>query len=220
MIQSSVMLRSFLQPLTPFVDSKETILKRFIVATLAMIVGFSTTTAGADTFSASRVRMLIHGSNQFSEQLGASVHFIPAGNLLGEVAPLIYGSFDWTPIPELTISPTVGWTFKPDEMVVSLRLAPKIGKFWGWVDLEERPTSRAFYWFVQAQYQVTSFLHIGAEQESWGDFHDFSTASHGGGPNVLLRFGRNFGTDLALHARSLGGSAVNLEFFSRIHLFL
>lgn len=174
--------------------------------------------AEADTFHPSRVRLLLHGSYQFDDTLGISGHFIPAGNLMGELAPLAYMTVDWTPTPYLTISPCLGWSFKPDEVIASLRLTPQYKDFYGWVDFEVRPQSWFFYWFAQAEWKATNWLHFGAEEESWGGFEEFTLASHGGGPNILFRFGQYVGIDLALHARHLDGN-VKPEFFFRFHLF-
>lgn len=172
----------------------------------------------AQTFHPSRVRLLMHGSYQFDDRLGISGHFIPAGNLIGELAPLAYMTVDWTPTPYLTISPCLGWSFKPDEAITSLRLTPKYKDFYGWIDFEVRPQSWSFYWFAQAEWKATPWLHLGIEEESWGGFEQFAQASHGGGPNVLFRFGQNVGIDLALHSRWIGED-VKPEFFFRFHLF-
>jgi len=168
----------------------------------------------------SRVRLLIHGNVPLTENVGLSGHFIPAPNLLGEVAPITFLEVNWKLASWLTISPTVGWAFKPDEVIASLRLSPKYKNFWGWVDMEIRPQSLAGYWFVQAQYQCLPWLHVGLEEESWGNFEEWDKFSHGGGPNVLLRFGQHFGIDLALHARDVPENGVGAEFFLRAHLFL
>ncbi|HBW73794.1 MAG: hypothetical protein UX10_C0035G0005 [Candidatus Magasanikbacteria bacterium GW2011_GWA2_45_39] len=197
-----------------------TILVTAIVAIVLFVMSaFSPTLAHADTFRPSRVRMLTHSTQQFNDELSASWHFIPAPNLLDEVAPVTYGCLDWTPTPTLTISPTIGWSFKSDEPIVSLRLTHKIGKFWGWIDLEEKPRSQTFYFFAQGEYKLTDFLHIGAEEESWGDIRHLGVASHGAGPNLLLRFGKSVGADTAIHFRSVGGGATKPEFFFRYHLF-
>lgn len=174
--------------------------------------------AEANTFHPSRVRLLAHGSYQFDDALGISGHFIPAGNLMGELAPLAYMTIDWTPTPYLTISPCLGWSFKPDEVITSLRLTPKYKDFYGWVDFEVRPRSWSFYWFAQAEWKAATWLHLGVEEESWGGFEEFSQASHGGGPNVLFRFGKVVGMDFTMHARQLD-NVVRPEFFLRFHLF-
>jgi len=167
----------------------------------------------------SRVRLLIHGKVSLTESVGLSGHFIPAPNLLGEVAPLTFLELNWTPVSWLTISPTVGWAFKPDEVIVSLRLNPKYKKLWGWIDMEVRPQSLAGYWFAQVEYQCLDWLHVGVEEESWGNFEEWEGFSHGGGPNILLRFGR-FGIDLTVHARDISENGLGAEFFLRAHLFL
>ncbi len=187
----------------------------FIVILLSVLTYSSV--AKADTFSPSRVKLLVHGTHEFSPEMNIAAHLI-IPNLRTGTAPNVYLEFNWTPTPYITVTPCLGWHFGKDEVITSVRLAPKYQNFWSWVDLEFNPKTKSGYWFVQAEYKVLSWMNVGAEEESWGDFHKFSSFSHGGGPNVLLQLSKYVWVDLALHARELN-QVVRLEFYLRFHVF-
>ena len=167
----------------------------------------------------SRIRLLMHGKLQLTDSLSISGHLV-IPNLLGELAPVAFLEFDWKPTNWLIIAPTIAHAFEPDEVIASLRLAPSYKKiFWGWLTFEMRPQSRAYYWFVQAEWKATEWLAIGIEEESWGNFETFEESSHGGGANMLVNFGKRFRTDFAIHLRDVN-SDIGPEFFLRFHVFL
>ncbi len=166
----------------------------------------------------SRLNLLLHGEHELHPQIGLSMEVI-APNLVGELTPVSFLLLDIHAIKDrFTISPGIGWAFKPNEVIATLRLAPQAWKFWSWVDFEVRPQSWNTYWFAQVEFKALDWLHLGLEEESWGLLKDFPGFSHGGGPNILLRWNR-FGADLALHARETKGE-LGAELYVRIHVFL
>ncbi|MFA6130917.1 MAG: hypothetical protein WC730_01490 [Patescibacteria group bacterium] len=189
---------------------------RFIAFFLFFVLSSPQAYAG-ETFHPSRVRLLIHGGYNVGETTRVQFHFIPAGNLLGELAPLGYLGLSVKPAPWLGVEPVVGWAWGPDEPIASIRLAPDFGPVYGWFDGEIRFPSYGGYWFGQMEYRVSKWLHTGIEGEGWGDFDDGGW-SQGGGVNVLGRFEKT-GLDLAIHVRDID-SKVKPEFVLRFHLFL
>ncbi|MFA6027368.1 MAG: hypothetical protein WC752_00365 [Patescibacteria group bacterium] len=185
---------------------------------IVMIAALSlSTSAMAQDFDPTRVRLLIHGSLEVKENVELRAHFIPAGNLLGEVAPILYLGVNFKPVEWLGFEPVVGWTFVTDEPIVSLRASPDFGLIYGWADIELNLPGLGGYWFVQADVRLLKWLHMGLEGEGWGSYYtDFF--SNGGGPNLLLRYGK-VGVDLAIHAREVNDS-VGPGFVIRFHTFL
>jgi len=169
-------------------------------------------------FHPSRVRLLLHGALDVSETLQPRVHFIPATNLRAEITPVLFLGLGWQAWKHLNIEPVLGYHFGNESPILSLRLAPKIWRLEGWVDIEVQIPSWKGYVFANLDFKILGkYLQAGVEYESWGDYTDSSSWSHGGGPNVLLRFGM-LGVDLALHIRELE-ERVRPEFFLRVHLF-
>lgn len=179
---------------------------------------FSMNVLANDTFDPSRVRLLMHGHHDFQNDTQLRIHFIPAGNLLGEVAPLAYLGYGFKLAKWLDVEPTVGWTFGNDEPIVSLRLVPNASDLWAWLDLELQPKTKNHYWFAQVDYKFFDWLHAGFEGEGWGDLEKSETISYGGGPNLLFRMDK-VGFDFAVHGRRLNDS-FKPEFVLRCHLFL
>ena len=91
---------------------------------------------------------------------------------------------------ELEVAPALGWDFQTNGPVISLRLSPRHGKFWGWVDFELEPKSWGLYWLIQVQYTISPWLHVGFEEESWGELTAAGPLRHGGGPNLLFEIGK------------------------------
>lgn len=183
----------------------------------AMALGVSTAQAG-DTFHLSRVRMLVHGGHDLTEDARLELRFVPGGNLAVGVAPVSFLGVKFRAASWLGIEAYAGWAFKPDRPIVSLTLNPHSGALWAWTEVDWHLPSHDGYWFVQADYQIADWFHAGVEGEGWGNFERASSWSHGAGPNALLRFG-GAGLDLALHVRDIERK-VKPEFFMRVHLFL
>ena len=176
-------------------------------------------TAFADGFHPSRARLLIHGRQELKQgRTALQYHFIPAPNLSAGISPLAYTGFEVKPVRWLALEPALGYNFSAEEPVFSLRVTPKIGRFWSWTDLEYRRPSGCGYWFSQAEIKVRDWFHTGIEGEGWGVIGDSGSWTYGAGPDILLRFGK-LGADIALHARYLDGRTAP-EFFLRTHLFL
>ena len=176
-----------------------------------------------------RMRFLVHGHHDLTSRLALSADLIPSGNLLGELAPLGHLILDVKATSWLTISPVIGYAFKPNEVIASLQLTIQTKYIWSWIDFETQPQSWSTYWFAQVDYSPLKWLSLGLEEESWGDLSHFSLASHGGGPNIIFRW-NIFGLDLAMHVREStptpanvgdppGPSKTGAEFVARIHLF-
>ncbi|MFH0950882.1 MAG: hypothetical protein V1765_00195 [bacterium] len=191
-------------------------MKRFIIFAIAIMLAITTLTA--KDWHASRIRLLAHGSDSLTQSSQLRFHFIPAGNLMGEVKPLGYLGWGWQVASWLNIEPVVGWCFATDEPIISVRVTPTWEKFWSWTDIELNTTTHNGYWFSQINYQTSKLCHIGVEGEGWGNFYQAGSWSNGFGPNVLLRL-KQMGIDLAVHYRTI--DKVNKpEFFIRIHFFL
>ena len=191
-----------------------------LTAAAALITVLATASAQAEgnTFRPSRVRLLIFGKQKLSDQLELRGDFIPAGNLVGELAPLAYVGLGYTPSDSLDLAAAAGWAFVPDEPIASVRVAPTFGRFWIWSDFEINRPSNDGYYFVQAEYKAAEVVHFGAEAEGWGNCMDGGW-SNGAGPNLLLRFGKQVGFDLALHVRDQDDE-LKPEFVTRFLLFL
>jgi hypothetical protein len=172
----------------------------------------------ADDFHPSRARLLLHSEYQVNDEARVRVNFIPAGNLLTEIAPLAYLGLGWQATEWLDIEGTIGWCFRGSEPIFSLRLSTNADDFYSWGDIELQLPSENAYWFLMVEYKLLDWIHLGIEGEGWGNCIDNTPWSNGGGPNLIFQFGR-VGLDLALHVRDLNDS-VKPEFFGRVHLFL
>lgn len=167
----------------------------------------------------SRVRMLVHGAKEINKVFDLKADFIPSGNLLATpLYPITYFGTDIKLVRWLTLQLTIGYLFGNDEFIISPRLGFKTHNFYIWAMFDIRPQTKGSYWFAQAEYCLCKWLHFGFEEESWGDFDEWKNFSHGGGPNILFRWGI-FGLDMAVHGRKMGGN-FGPEFFARVHLFL
>lgn len=184
----------------------------------AIIFTTSSVNAGEKTFHPSRTRLLLFGKQKVADQLELRADFVPAGNLLGELSPLAYLGPGYTPAEWIDLAAAVGWAFKPDEPIASIRVAPTFGRFWVWSEIDLNLPSDDGYYFVQAEFKVADAVHFGAETEGWGNFQNGGW-SHGAGPNLLLRFGKQVGFDLAVHARDQD-EELKPEFVTRFLLFL
>lgn len=191
---------------------------RFIVVLVAVTFIFTSTARAEDAFHPSRVRLLVHGGLDLSKDTRLEFLFVPAGNLIGELAPRTYLGAKLKVTDWLGVETYAGYASKPDEPLISFTLNPHFGRLWAWTKTDVQMPSRSGYWFAQLDYQLLDWLHAGVEGEGWGNYKSGSSWSHGGGPNLLFRFGK-VGVDLAVHARELKDS-VKPEFVTRVHLFL
>lgn len=187
-----------------------------VVVAMTLVASFAQAEDGK--FHDSRIRLLMFGKQPIAEQLELRTDFIPAPNLLGDLAPMAYVGVGYTPSENLDLAASAGWAFAPDEPIASVRVSPSVGSFYAWSDLEVNLPSKDVYYFAQVEYKAVDALHFGLETEGWGNV-DKGGWSHGAGPNVLLRFGKQFGVDLALHGRELD-SHFKPEFVTRVLLFL
>ncbi|MBD3359458.1 MAG: hypothetical protein GF365_02010 [Candidatus Buchananbacteria bacterium] len=190
-------------------------MKKMILAVMAVVM-IMATSAKAETRPA-RLRLLVHGHINVQEGIDLRAHFIPAGNLVNDIAPLGYLGLGYQVNDWLNLEPAIGYDYTANEMIYSLRLEAGQDKFYTWADYEYTAGVDASYWFVQAQYKVKPWLHVGFEEESWGRFARSEDFSHGGGPNILFR-SNHWGVDLAWHYRNFEDQP-GTEFFTRVHLF-
>lgn len=183
------------------------------ITAIIFLVSFSTLNA-----SPSRCRLLFHSGMKVSENLKIKGSFLPAGNLMVGVSPLSYLGLNFK-IREFDIQPTLGWASEVDELILSVQTSYSHAKFWSWLDIEIQPQSWSIYWFTQAEYQITSWFATGLEADGWGMMSDSNTLSYGGGPNLLLRYGK-LGMDIAVHFRHAHDQQLSPELFLRWHIFL
>lgn len=188
--------------------------------TLVMAIFFLPTTSLAQTEEEpdpSRIRLLIHDSREMGNNIDARIHFIPTPNLLeGNFTPLVYISLGFKQISWLDVEPAIGWNFSNNNPILSLRLAPSFWRIYAWIDAELCIPSWDGYWFVQLEYKLTSWLHIGIEGEGWGNY--LTIFSNGGGPNVIVNF-EHLAIDFTVHVRDFG-HVTRPELFARIHIRL
>jgi hypothetical protein len=189
-------------------------MKKMILAVIVVV--FIATSVKAETHPA-RLRVLIHGHKQVEEGIDLRAHFIPAGNLVNGIAPLGYLGLGYQVNDWLNIEPVIGYDYTVNEMIYSVRMEAGQDNFYTWVDYEYTVGVDVSYWFIQAQYKVKPWLHVGIEEESWGRFAVSDELNHGGGPNILFRW-EHFGMDLAWHYREIDNKS-GTEFFTRVHWF-
>jgi hypothetical protein len=197
---------------------------KHLVVLLAIFLGTSTR-AMAQNVAPPRLRPLIHAGYELTEKtLELRGHFIVAGNLLApELSPHLYVGMGWKPAEWLDIELDIGMDFRNAEPKISLKPSVSYEKFWAWAQLDVQFPSYGGYWFLQLQYKIVDWIHVGVEGEGWGNWRTPTSWSNGGGPNVLLRLGSHVGIDLALHLRegpSEDGRTWGFDPFVRFHLFL
>ena len=199
---------------------KKEALMRFIITVLFISTMFSlpynayAEEAEEDNNINFRVRLLIHSNWEINKNLAIRAHFIPAPNLIGNLAPLMYIGLGWQAVEWLNIEPVIGWNFGIQEPMLSVRITPSFQNSYVWIDIELCLPSLNGYWFFQAEVKIRPWLHAGFEYEGWGNYTDRPTQNHGAGPNILLR-SRYVGLDFTLHIRNSG-----IDPFVRMHLFL
>jgi hypothetical protein len=203
---------------------KEEKMKKFllVVIMIALLVpGISMALEEHD----GRIKLLIHGNYLLNEESGTSLtgHLLPSANLAKEdLIPVGYVGMNFNLTKRLSLEPTVGYNFYSNKAIFSPRVCYSYNKayFWGMVELLE---GNGGYTFAQVEYMLTDYMHVGLEEESWGEWDDWDNFSHGGGPNVLFRMG-SFGVDVAMHFREMpdeqGNDEMGTEFLMRVHLFM
>jgi len=100
-------------------------MQRFLSATIlftALLAG-SKAHAG-DTFHPSRTRLLIHGGLAMDDRTEIVYLFVPAGNLMGKLAPFAYLGLKKKPTRWLGVEGNGGWSFGDDEPIAALSLSP------------------------------------------------------------------------------------------------
>jgi len=193
-------------------------MKKIIIVAMLLLGGL-TSIGQAET--PSRMRLLFHGSKQLDSTYQITTHFIPSGDLIGELKPLCYAGVAIWPWKKIFyVEPAIGWNFATREPILALMysatLAMPGGTFWSWWDIEYQTETADGYFFAQMEFQPIDWLNIGVEMEHWGNW-DRGPWSVGFGPNVLLRYGV-VGLDIAGHVRSYQ-DATNGELVLRFHLF-
>ena len=196
----------------------------------ALFVTFCTlvsTSAFAD--GQARARLLIHGDHPLDGEKGRF-------NLLGE---LVLPNIGVTPMPAvveigtkwkahsgLNVEAFAGFEFGPNQGILSLRLHPHSKHFWGYVMAEAFIPHGGAYFFTQIDWIVPlkgKWLHLGIEQESWGEYAHLSEINFGAGPNILFMF-KKFGLELTLHAREIEqpdrSKSLGPDLLARMHVFL
>lgn len=167
----------------------------------------------------SRTRLLLHSAKELTPDVGISAHFVPAGNLIGELRPLIYFGVDCKVTPWLTLSPVVGWAFGPDNPLVGAWIYASKGPVWGFVHLEYHPDTTFSYAVAMAEFRaVESWLSVGLEQETWFYADQQDSANVGGVPNLLLRLGA-VRFDVAFHFRDKPADGFDGELIGRFHVY-
>jgi len=170
-----------------------------------------------------RVRLLLHGGKELAENFKLMGHFIPSGNLVGELAPLMYIGGKFSLPSGWSIEPAIGYYFGAGENspIAAFRIEYDGEYLYSWSDVEYNPLpDHGLYWFSQLEYKALDWLQIGIEGEGWGSATDADVRSDGGGVNVLFVF-KMIQVDLAVHYRSLMGTTDSgFEFVSRFHAFL
>src|SRR3989339_598828 len=164
-------------------------------------------------FGPAGVRVVVTLGLELPHGLELRGHFIPAPNLLGELAPLAYVGLHWAPATWFGGELVVGFNWGKQEGIGSLRLDIHTRTFWAWGDVEFRFPSGGWYYFFQAEWQPLRWLAIGGEAEGWGPIGE--RGSNGGGPNILFGFPPWGHIALAVHFREAGGE-VWAEFFGRL----
>ncbi len=194
--------------------------KVLIIAILVLFVLGATLTSQAG--SPSRVRFLVHGSKKLDSVLEIKTHFIPAGNLLGELKPLCYsGVAIWPWKKVVYFEPLLGWNFATDEPILALMYSatipiPNLGAVWSWWDFEYQTRTKDGYIFAQMEFQPCDWFNAGMEMELWGNWQR-GPWNVGMGPNILLRYG-TVGLDIAGQYRAHDDVA-DWELAVRLHLF-
>jgi hypothetical protein len=164
----------------------------------------------------SRIRFLIHDNIKIDSVGELRVHFIPAGNYVGTIAPFVFLGLGLQPTSWLDVEPVIGWAFDNDELALSTRIMTTHKQFWTWTDFEVYPCSGGYYWFSQVDYKLTSWCHTGLEAEGWGAKHEVDF-SWGIGSNILLRY-KKTGLDIAGQYRK-DNKKEGLGLVLRIHIF-
>ena len=191
---------------------------RSLMILMAMALLLASTAQANDLLHPSRARLIAHGGHDLSEKTRLEYRFAPSANLLGEPSPMAFFGAKFKATNWLGVETYLGVAFKPNEPLVSLSLNPHFDKVYGWTAIDLREPSKAGYWFAQAEYKIFDWFHAGAEGEGWGNYEKSASWNHGGGPNLLFRFGM-LGVDTAVHIRAYNGET-KPEFFLRTHLFL
>ncbi len=184
----------------------------------AMMLLLTSPAHADDLFHPSRARLIAHGGHDLGEKTRLEYRFAPSGNLLGELAPAAFFGAKFKATEWLGIETYLGVAFKPNEPIMSLSLNPHFDNVYGWTQIDLRVPSKTGYWFTQAEYKILDWFHVGVEGEGWGNYERSASWNHGGGPNLLFRFGM-LGVDTTVHIRSYN-SETKPEFFLRTHLFL
>lgn len=171
----------------------------------------------------SQARLLIHGGLEVSKDLWLNGHFIPSGNLVAGLSPLAFLELLWKPTPQVQPGIVIGHAFGSDSPILALHLAGSIAATWYWVDFEWQPSNNSYYWFAQWEYHALDWLELGVEEESYGDYDDFTHSSHGGGPNVLFQLDKHFELDATVHVRNENTNnedQLGWVFITRVHIKL
>ncbi len=194
-----------------------------LIVVLFIVMTIVVPTVLAKDHHPSRIKLLVHAKHEIQDNLFVRNHFILGPDLSNGTSPFLYFGLGWQPNTWFDIEPVLGWNFKGDELIYSLRIAPtnnhdnKKKKWYSWTDIEVGMPSRNGYWFSQIQYRINEWLDIGLEGEGWGNYRDNNSWCNGVGPNMIMKFGK-WQTDIAVRFQDMDNE-VKPELFIRLHLF-
>ncbi|HUT22396.1 MAG TPA: hypothetical protein VMX18_03255 [Candidatus Bipolaricaulota bacterium] len=200
-------------------------MKNITLTLAAMVVLFQSLPARAEVSwqDGARVRLLLHGGKQLTESLKIKGTFIPSGNLVGGLSPLMYLGLNINLPKGWAIAPTAGYSFAADENspIIAVQISFENDLVMSWSDVEySMLPHHCLYWFSQLEGKATDWLMLGIEGEGWGRIDNINYRSDGGGLNILFVF-KMFEIDLAVHARTLAGTSdTGFELVTRVHAFL
>ncbi|MBI2436486.1 MAG: hypothetical protein HYV41_01945 [Candidatus Magasanikbacteria bacterium] len=111
-------------------------MNRVAILFVVLTIFLQTPSTNALELHPNRVRLLIHAQYDVNEQLDVRTTFIPAGNLLGELAPIIYTGVAYQLMKWFELEMDFGWVFQPNEPLISIKPSFNFGNFWAWSELE------------------------------------------------------------------------------------
>ncbi|MDD5043479.1 MAG: hypothetical protein PHD51_02290 [Patescibacteria group bacterium] len=173
-----------------------------------------------DNWSDASFRLLVHAEKRLNDFSALTLHFIPAGNLIGELSPYLYAGAKFNLGHGFALEPSVGWNFRPgDDAAPIISLMPCYTDdyifFWGDVEYNHWPIDELYY-FGMIDYRLfNKSLMVGLEGEGWGEI-DWDKQSIGGGPNMTLSYGQ-VELNLAIHYRRFPDSPNAFVPVGRLH---
>lgn len=170
------------------------ILKIFIVA-------FLLTCSSISSANPTRFNFWVHGT--YTPEEGDSVvlksEFAIAGLQLARPCTYVYVGPGFKVSKYVHLDTFLG-AMSENQYIISPRVMVDYGKFSTFTFAEIYSKQYGGYWFQIVDYQLFSWLKMGAEYESFGSWNDASRISHGVGPHAVFLVGK-VGLDAVLQAR-------------------